>query len=106
VRERALLDLGVSFREFGGLTPRELWLRYERQRKLEERQMDIMVVQAWWSGLFARAAFHAEEYPRNVEDFLPSLAEERARRAREELESWTLADCYRAVGLNDDGTAR
>ena len=105
MRERALLDLGVPFHELGGLTPRELWLRYERQRKLEERELDNMVIQAWWSGLFARAAF-AEEYPRDVEDFLPSLAEEQARKAREELESWTLQDCYDAVGLNEDGTSR
>lgn len=65
-----------------------------------------MIMRAWWHGAFTRAAYHAERYPPDVEEFLPSLAEERARKAEEELESWTLEDCFAAVGLNKDGSAR
>lgn len=71
-----------------------------------EREADLIVLRAWWNGQFARLAFHAEEYPKDARDFLPSLAEERARKTEEELESWTLEDCYAAVGLNKDGSAR
>lgn len=99
MRDRAALDLGVPFREFGGLTPRELSLRYRRQERLIIENLDNQAVQAWWNGLFARVAYHGEEYPQDVRDFLPSLAEERARKRREELDSWTVEDCYRAVGL-------
>jgi len=95
-----VIDLGLTYEQYGELTPREVSLLYERREKLREERLDEIVLQAWWNGLFCRwAANNPDDYPMDVRDFLPSLAEERAEAKKRERESWTFDDCKRAVGL-------
>lgn len=77
-----------------------MWLLYRRKEAEARQRLDDMVIQAWWTGLFGRWAMNKpDEYPMDVRDFLPSLAEERAEAKKRERESWTIDDCKRAVGL-------